>query len=452
LFSRQSPISFRVATKETAMRITDPSRFGRHVRSIGYSPTNRFFLGLGLSLGVFVGLPAEVRAEGKDAPKEDRQKEAIEISGAPGKGLTITTGKSFSLNIRSRIQLRYQLNIPPADDSGERDYQQIVNVGTARLWLSGHILTPKLTYMTQLAVAGRDFRDDARSPIFDAYLDWKVHRDFNIRAGQYFVPFDRLRTVREFALQMADRPAPVSEFTLDRDVGITFYSDTFLSKQSPFAWRIGFFGGGGTNLSTAKEAGGLFVGRLELRPFGAIDDDSEGDLERRRKPALAIGAGYAYNWNTNRLRSTTGSTFVGGTTDYEHLAADLVFKWRGIALQAEHVWREATVDRIESTKSDGTALTEYTRSGRGWILQASYTFDPPVEVVARLTRTYASVGTDPALIKDASTRPNEIGAGVNYYLNGHRLKLQADWIARTSSDFDFSKANHVVHVQADATF
>jgi Phosphate-selective porin O and P len=431
------------------LKSTESSRFALHAPS--RLRIASIFVGLTFAIGGFLGTSPEARAEAQ-SPQQSKKKDAIEITGAAGKGLTVNVGKSFSLNIRSRIQLRYQLGIPPADDKGKRELQQIVNVGTARLWLSGHVLTPKLTYLTQLAVAGRDFRDDARSPIFDAYLEWRVHRDFNIRAGQFFVPFDRLRTVREFALQMADRPAPVNEFTLDRDVGIMFYSDSFLGDHSPLAWRIGVFGGGGTNLSTAKKAGGLFVGRLELRPLGPIDDDSEGDQDRRRKPGLAMGVGYALNLNTNRLRSTTGATFAGGTTDYEHLAADLVFKWRGFALQAEHVWRAATVDRIESTKADGSALTEYTRSGRGWVLQGSYTFKPPFEIVARLTRSYAATNTDPALIKDFSTRPYEVGTGFNYYLNGHRLKLQADWIARTPADFDLSKTNHVVHVQADATF
>ena len=53
--------------------------------------------------------------------------------------------------------------------------------------------------------------------IYDAFLDWKAHRDISVKAGQFFVPFDRLRTVREFALQMGDRPRPVAELTLDRD-------------------------------------------------------------------------------------------------------------------------------------------------------------------------------------------------------------------------------------------
>lgn len=377
---------------------------------------------------------------------------APDITGVPGKGLTITTGERFSLNLRSRIQVRYSLGIPAEDASGDRKLDQLVNIGTARLWLSGHAYRPELTYMVQLALAGRDYRDGAVSPIFDAFLDWKAHRDVGVRVGQFFVPFDRLRTVRELALQLTDRPRPVTELTLDRDVGVTLYSDRFLGDSSPVAWKLGAFGGGGTNLSTGKEPGLLVVARVELRPLGAIDDDSEGDLERRRKPGLAIGAAFAGNWNTNRLRSTTGGTFTGGTTDYKHAAVDLVFKWRGAAFQAEYLWKRASNDQIVSTHPDGTSLIEYTRSARGWVLQGSYTFDPPFELVGRLSRLYTAGGTDPRLIAEVDTRGQEIAVGVNRYLNGHRLKLQADWIARTTPDFELGNADHLVHVQLDATF
>lgn len=388
------------------------------------------------------------------APAADgAEKKALpEISGAPGDGVTFEFGKTFSLNVRSRIQLRYQINVPPRDDSGNRDVEQLVNIGTARLWLSGNVYVPELTYMIQLAVAGRDYRDGATSPIYDAYIDWKVHRDFNVRAGQYFVPFDRLRTVREWALQMADRPRPVLELTLDRDVGIVVSSDRFLGDHSPLAWRLGVFGGGGTNLSTGRTPGALFVGRLELRPLGPIDDDKEGDLERRKSPGLALGGALASNLETNRLRSTTGPTFEGGTTDYLHAAADLVFKWQGFGLQGEYLWKRASTDRILSVAPDGTPLTEYTRSGHGWVVQASYAFDPPFELVGRLSRLYALAGTDPAFVAEVDARGQEVAAGANYYFNGHRLKLQADWIARMPTDFRFGDADHVVHVQLDATF
>jgi hypothetical protein len=384
-------------------------------------------------------------------PPAAAKSKPFEVSGEPGKGVTVKVGDGFSFNVRSRIQLRYQLHVPPADAQGVRPLDQIVNIGTARLYFSGHVYKPELTYMIHLAVAGRDYRDGATSPIYDAFLDWKIDRDIAVRAGQYFVPFDRLRTVREFALQLGDRPRPVNELTLDRDAGVMLYSDRFLGDRSPFAWRLGAFGGGGTNLVDAKKPGALLVGRLEFRPLGAIDDDSEGDLERRAKPGLAIGVAAAGNWNTNRLRSTTGPRFVGGTTDYRHAAADLVFKWYGAAIQAEYLWRDASSDQIVSTNPDGTALTEYTRAGTGWILQASYIFDPPIEIVGRLSRLSTS-SKDPRFVAEVNAFGQETAVGVNYYLNGHRFKLQADWIARTPTDFDFRRADQLVHVQLDATF
>jgi hypothetical protein len=380
-------------------------------------------------------------------PAPEPAKPSAEISAAPGKGLTIKYGDAFSFNLRSRFQIRYQLDVPPEDAAGERNETQLVNIGTARLWFSGNVFDPRLTYMLQLAVAGRDYRDGAISPIFDAYLDWKATPNLSIRAGQFFVPFDRLRTVREFALQMADRPVPIGELTLDRDVGVVLYSEKFLG--SPFTWRAGVFGGGGTNLGTGKEPGSLLMARLELRPLGPIDDDSEGDLERRAKPGLAIGAGVAGNFNTNRQRSTTGTTYVGGTTDYLHVAADAVFKWQGFAAQLEFLFKNDTddVDVIRSVNAAGDPVNEWTRSASGWIAQASYTFDPPFEIVGRYSKLNALAGTDPRLV-DA----DEYGVGLNYYINGHQFKIQTDWIAKVPTEDDFKDAAHVAHLQLDATF
>jgi phosphate-selective porin O/P len=392
--------------------------------------------------------PAAAASAPSSAPSEAAPaKPQAEISAAPGKGLTIKYGDAFSFNLRSRFQFRYQLDLPPENAAGEREETQLVNINTARLWFSGNVFNPGLTYMLQLAVAGRDYRDGAISPIFDAYIDWKATPALSIRAGQFFVPFDRLRTVREFALQLAERPVPVGELTLDRDVGVVFYSEKFLG--SPLTWRAGVFGGGGTNLTTGKEPGLLAVARLEARPFGPIDDDSEGDLERRAKPGLAIGAGIARNWNTNRQRSTTGTTFTGGTTDYLHIAADAVFKWQGFAAQFEYLYKDASDDAILSVDDDDAPVTEWTRSARGFVTQASYTFDPPVEVVGRYARLNAYPGTDPRLIDT-----DEYAVGLNYYINGHQFKLQTDWIVRVPSDSEekFEASTQAVHVQLDATF
>lgn len=374
--------------------------------------------------------------------------QAAEVTGDSGKGLTVTSDDGqFSMNVRGRIQLRESLTTPPPGD-GAREVTTIGRVYTARVWLNGHTLSEDIGYTFQLAVAPNDYRDGTISPIFDATLDLKHNPNASLRVGQIFVPFDRARTIREFSLQLADRPRPVSELTLDRDVGAYLYSDAL--GGSMVAYRLGVFAGGGGNAIAEKAPGGLAVARVELRPLGPVDDDSEGDLNRRETPGLALGVAAAYNLNTNRARSTTSTTYTLGTADYLHLAGDVVFKWRGVAVMGEAVLRDAQEESWTVTDDAGVAATEYARSGWGWLVQPSVMITPKVELAGRTSRLYAFEGTDPKYVTETETLGNELAAGVNYYLNKHRFKVQGGWTARFGEDF--SQAQHTGQVLVDVMF
>jgi hypothetical protein len=385
-------------------------------------------------------------ASSTEAPAAPPRKDPPTVAVAQGAGLTVTSGDGrHALAVRARIAPRLDVSVPGA---GQPALTR-ASISTARLWVQGHVFDPKFRYLVQLAVAGRDYREGATSPLYDAFVDWKVHRDASLQVGQYFVPFDRLRTVREFALQMTDRPRPVGELTLDRDVGVTLYSDHLGADRSPVAYRLGVFGGRGTNLSSFGPPGLLVVGRVELRPFGEVDDDSEGDLENRGRPGLALGGAVAYNLNSNRQRSTTGTTFTGGTVDYLHLAADLTFKWHGFALQGEYLRRQAGEDVVAAGTSEGEPA-EWARSAQGWVAQGSYHFRPGVELVARGSQIFALDTTDPALVSELDSRRNELAAGLNWYRNGHRFKVQTTWVALFGRRF--SEAGHTVSTQLDVMF
>jgi hypothetical protein len=347
------------------------------------------------------------------------------VTAAPGKGITVTSADGrFSMNLRGRVQLRQSLFLAAPDDEGARDASVLTQIYTTRLWWGGHVLNEDTKYLLQLAVGPRDFRDGAISPIFDAYFDFTQNPNLSVRVGQLFVPFDRLRTIREFSLQMADRPRVVSELTLDRDIGAYAYSDHLGGEKSPVAYRLGVFGGSGIHQLSAHPPGGMVVGRLELRPFGPIDDDSEGDLSRREKPGLALAVGAAYNLGSTRARSTTSTVYAAGTADYLHLAVDGVFKWRGFAWENELVLRDASEDVLRGTDDDGNRIVEYTRSGWGFVSQPSMMLSDRAELVARYGRLAASEGTDPAYVDDVAARANEVGLGANCYLNQHRFKIQ----------------------------
>ncbi len=375
------------------------------------------------------------------------------VTGAPGKGLTVTSADGrFSMNLRGRVQLRTSAFVAAPDDADVRDATMQTQIATTRLWWGGHLLNPDTNYLLQLAVGPKDFRDGAISPIFDAYLDFTQNPNLSVRVGQLFVPFDRLRTIREFSLQMADRPRVVSELTLDRDIGAYAYSDHLGGANSKWAYRVGLFGGSGIHQLAAHPPGGLAVARLELRPLGPVDDDSEGDLERRATPGLAFGVGAAYNLGTTRARSTTSTVWTAGTADYLHLAADAVFKWHGVSWETEVVLRDASEDALQGTDADGLPITEYTRSGWGLVTQPGWMLSRKAEIVARYGRLQAFEGTDPAYLDDVAARANEVGLGANCYLNQHRFKVQgglsglfgdaqalpdAEWTATVLVDFLF---------------
>lgn len=232
----------------------------------------------------------------------------VVVSAAPGRGVSFAArDERFALTLRGRLQLRSTLAHAPGSSTSE------LVIKTVRLSAAGHLLEPELRFALQLALGGGDFERESASPIFDAFLELVRYRDLNLRIGQFFVPFDRARTVHEFALQLVDRPQVVRELTLDRDVGLMLSSvDLFGTRVLGYHLFLG--SGEGRNRFGAQVLGPLVVARLVLRPWGAFDDDSEGDLLRERRPRLALGLAGAYNHRTQRQQSTSGATFTLGTT------------------------------------------------------------------------------------------------------------------------------------------
>jgi hypothetical protein len=403
-----------------------------------------------IAASLFAACAAAVLSSAPSASAEEKLPSSppsripVEVSAAPGKGLTVRTlDDRFAVSLRARFQLRNTFT-----HTGEADTNEI-NLKTARLVLSGHVLVPELKYTIQLALGTNDFEKDNPSPLFDAFVEYTKIRDLNVRVGQFFVPFDRARTVREFALQLVDRQQVVQELTLDRDVGVMVYSNDFLGTRGVLSYNLFVGGGEGRNRFGGQAMGPLTVLRLTVRPFGPFDDDQEADLSRLSRPRLALGFAGGYNLQTNRQKSTYGSTLTLGTFDYTHTAADLVFKYRGFSLLAEAVARKAS-RAVLSGEVDGKPMQEASRSGWGYLVQGGFMLTDMVEIAARWDSLHAFAGTDPSFVKLVAEQGNQVVAGANLYLNGHAFKLQADY-ARFFGDGS-PKARDVVRLQLDATF
>jgi hypothetical protein len=379
------------------------------------------------------------------APAAPAASSGFTFEARPGRGFTVRHGQDYTLTIRPRVQLR---NTTTLQNGRNRNEAQ---VRTLRLWMLGNVINPDIRYGVQLAFGGNDFEAGSSSPVFDAFLDFHPHRDANVKVGQYFVPFDRMRTVRESALQTVDRTVVVQQLTLDRDIGATLYSDDLGGHGGRYAYQVGFFNGEGRNRFVNSRVGFLYTARFTYRPFGPFDDDSEGDLERRASPRLAIGVAGAYNQNASRVRGTTGDPLLAGTTNLVHGAVDVVFKWRGFSMFAEGVVRGSPEQpRPAGTDAMGNPVFQTPSRAIGYVLQASYAPMTKCDFWARWDEIRLPWNHDAQLNTLVGQRGREISAGVNYYLNGHSFKFQLDAVHAFGDVFEDGTTS--VRLQLDATF
>lgn len=336
-----------------------------------------------------------------------------------GRGVTFHSDDDlFSLQIRGRVQLQAFVESAVSDaDPARADFM----VRRARLAFRGHFLTADLEYYFQLGLAPRDMEPDLLIPIRDASIAWTGLRDLSLRAGVMKVPFSRERVISSSALQLVDRSIVNAELALDRDNGLQLYSNDLFGLGGYLGYQLGIFGGDG-RLRVNEDLGLLYVARVQVQPLGRFDDSYvESDLTREHRPRLSIGAGFAYNEDTNRRRRTTTDFYDLARFSYFHAEADLIFKYAGFSLQGELLVRQVDgAPTATNLDAQGMQVVETSGSALGWFAQAGYLFDfAPIEIAARFADIYP-------LGPSAVSASREVTVGLSWYPMGHDLKLQLD--------------------------
>jgi Phosphate-selective porin O and P len=333
-----------------------------------------------------------------------------------GEGLSVASNNlDFGLCLRSRIQARAAATLPETDKDASVD----MSIRRLRLTLEGFAWKEFVTFKIQLGMATQDVDPVAPSIVRDAYVNFALARDFEVRAGQMKVPYGRQRVVSSGRLQMVDRSAITAELNLDRDVGLYAHSSNLFGLDGLLGYNAGIFGGDGRG----RVSGGyglLYTGRLELRAFGgkaAVEldepDFEQGDLR------LAFGLSAAYNHQTDRQRSTLGPVYAGGPwVNYRHFGLDWIMKWRGLSITGEGFLRDA-VERERKITVEKKQVTEQARSGYGGFIQAGKFLTEHLEVSTRFGAMY---GMDPGSLFE-----KEVGGGLSYYFLRHALKVQTDY-------------------------
>lgn len=338
----------------------------------------------------------------------------IQIVHKAGGGLGFTTADGSNLTIRSRVMM-----LAERGQTGSDDATHGVTVRRARVVLQ-HTTRPwHLVSKLELAISPRDLgmasNGPRNSPLLSWSVEWERYRDLHLRVGQFKVGYSRQRVISSGDLQMVDRTFVQTEFNLDRDIGVEFYTHD-LGGLDRLRYVLGLYNGEGRDLTSPSASPPLALGRLEWLPLGLFDDYKEADLKRTPTPKLSIGVAAAWMPGAARDRGVLGNVPKdGGTTDFAMMTADVHGKWRGLSLSMEAYRRDGTrhpgtdAGLVAARNGWGAAAT------LGWMLPLAGDF----EACARLGVIRGTAGS-------ALPDLREAGGGLSWYFTGHGDKLQAD--------------------------
>jgi hypothetical protein len=172
----------------------------------------------------------------------------------------------------------------------------------------------------------------------DAFIDVAPHPYFNVRAGQFIVPFLRSFSFNEVNLGFLDRALYTPQtfdrgyirYLAPRDIGLMVsgsIGDRSPDRHDPvFDYQLAIMGGSGPNLPLNEDNVFLYALRLNLHVLGVpAGNDAESDIARNHDARVAVAAA-AYSNCDDRGNWNRGFT-IDGELRYEGVYASAAFVW-----------------------------------------------------------------------------------------------------------------------------
>jgi phosphate-selective porin OprO/OprP len=324
---------------------------------------------------------------GYDRPTPKAQSPAFNVSWKDGK--TTIESKSARLDISNRLQLRFTEQMPEVgDDRGS------FRIRRGKTKFEGWVYTKDLTYELQLNWP------DTANPLEDANVNYdftKGKKEFQLKAGQYKVPFGRQELTSSGSQQFVDRSAVSNTFARGRDIGLQLWGTPLAGKLD---WRVGLFNGNGRTVSANDNDKFQYNARVTFQPLGDVKY-SESDFESTDRPLFAIAGQYESN---DRSGATTGVDI-----DREIAGGDVVFKFKGFSFFGELF--EATDDPETGLDKD---LGGFNAQAGMFLVRNKF------EIAARIAELDPNSDLD-------NDEQEERGLALNYFWNKHAHKIQLDY-------------------------
>jgi hypothetical protein len=335
----------------------------------------------------------------------------------------MTADSTMMLTLRFRMQNQASLETVSESDLGIRDVQFLIR--RVRLRLNGFVVDQRLTYLLQLGFTRGDADFDNTqffNVLRDAMIIYRFQPNLHLGFGLGKLPGNRERVISSGEQQFVDRSLVNRTFNLDRDVGLNFYySHSFgtVAPETPRASiRAALTTGEGRNPLRTVQGLATTV-RVSIFPFGSFANNGDyfvSDLVHEETPKFYVAGVFSRNENAGRTGGTIGLPLYEQRT-MENWFADAIFKWRGFSFYGEYARRTAQ----DPITRDGTNIRAVF-VGEGLNLQVGYFLVPATwEISARYSTAQPQASVEAYL-----QGQTQYTGCVSYFLNGHRVKVQAD--------------------------
>ncbi len=365
-----------------------------------------------------------------------------------GKGLNFY-GKDSSFHVKFgfRFQSLYQAEWDVTND-------ELGNINSlddkfltrrSRLKFNGYAFSPKLKWKLELALSNRDISSGAITPeqsnasniVLDAYADWNFYKGFSIKMGQFKLPGNIERVVSSANLQLVDRSLLNSKFNVDRDMGFQLTGKQKVDgTKLVFKEKVALTQGLGRNITSGTTGGYNYTFRGEVYPFGEFkkgkDDYVGSALVYYERPRLMLGAAYNINENAIRSKQGWGGSFIAdGNGDYvgkqlNTLFLDGAFKYKRLSVMGEFAAARTSDDDGRLFDAANNVVGQF-NTGTAFNLQAGYMLN---KRVSTMTGNLELVGRYTTVDYYQNNDEDQFTIGVNRFVSGHQLKIQADMTYR----------------------
>jgi phosphate-selective porin OprO and OprP len=347
----------------------------------------------------------------------------------------------------TRRENRYQ---SPGLKRHDRDGFDIARL---RLMISGYAYTKDLTYWIEFDASAPNAYD---TRLLYGWINYRIVDEFQIKAGVFRLASTRANFGSSSKFSFIDWPIEDAMYGLGVGTGVRFWGQLFNKRFDYYVDIVNALNGAGrqtittdeTRMATGHDNNPAILARTVWHALvGACSNgspapdahlDGAPDIEHHTEPALDLGFHYAFNDDyqdgTLRIPYARQTFFRDGGfgvansrgMQINQFGFDASFKYMGFSLTGEYLMRILDVrDSAHSPFSPLYRMTgdDSTTLQQGAYVQAGYFLPIPglenkLEVVGRVGGISALNGGQEGTW--------EYAGGLNYYFEGHKVKLQTD--------------------------